>query len=255
MQLHFKQYSTEGSPLIILHGLFGQQGNWSGHAKGFAENFTVYGFDARNHGQSPHGDSMSYKEMAEDVVDTLDTLEIPKADFIGHSMGGKIAMQLALKYPHRVNKLIVVDIAPVIYTGGPNAELKALQKVELDKISSRSEADAVLQTEVSDKVIRDFLLTNLQRNHENGYQWRMNLKVITKDYPLIISWDNNELEFSGETLFIKGGNSNYLLSEYREETLALFPQAKVKVINDAGHWVHNEKPEHFFKAAQKFLLE
>ena len=259
MQLFYKQYSTAGKPLIILHGLFGQQGNWTAHAKALAEDFKVYGFDARNHGQSAHADTMSYPEMAEDIKETMDVLKILSANFIGHSMGGKIAMELALKYPGRVNKLIVVDIAPVKYESGPNEELSALQKIELDTLTKRKDADTALQAEVPNKAIRDFLLTNLQRNSEGVYQWRMNLPVITKDYSLLRSWSENvgesKAEFSGKTLFIKGGNSSYLLKDYIDQTLSFFPQAKVKVISDAGHWVHNEKPEKFFKTVVKFLLE
>ncbi|MDG2091018.1 MAG: alpha/beta fold hydrolase [Gammaproteobacteria bacterium] len=259
MQLFYKQYSTTGKPLIILHGLFGQQGNLTVQAKALAENFKVYGFDARNHGQSAHTDTMSYPEMAEDIIETMDALEIPLADLIGHSMGGKIAMQMALTYPQRVNKLIVVDIAPVNYVSGPNEELSALQKVELSTLTSRKDADATLQTDVPNKAVRDFLLTNLQRNSEGTYQWRMNLSAITKNYSLIKSWGEigveTKSEFSGETLFIKGGNSNYLLPKYTDKTLAQFPKAIVKIINDAGHWVHNEKPEQFFNIAQEFLLE
>lgn len=263
MQLFYKQYSTTGKSLIILHGLFGQQGNWSMQAKAFAENFKVYGFDARNHGQSPHAESMSYAEMAADILETMDVIGIPVADFIGHSMGGKIAMQLALTHPERVGKLLVVDIAPVNYDTGPNEELLALQELELDKISSRKDADLILQTRLPNKAIRDFLLTNLQRNSEGAFQWRMNLAVIVKDYALLKSWEeveakedgkNRRNEFSGETLFVKGENSSYLLTAHTDETLMLFPKAKVKVIQDAGHWVHNEKPEQFFNVAQKFLL-
>lgn len=244
-----------GTPLIILHGVFGQQGNWAAHAKAFSEKFQVYGFDARNHGQSPHADSMSYREMAEDVVQTLDALQIRSADFIGHSMGGKIAMQLALNYPERVNKLVVVDIAPVNYERGPSQELEALQKIDLASLTNRQQADAVLQTHgVFNKAIRDFLLTNLKRNNEGKFEWRMNLAVIAKDYPLLKSWDQTPSEFSGETLFIKGGNSDYLLPEYTDQTLRFFPKAKVQIISGAGHWVHNEKPEQFFSVVEKFLM-
>ena len=135
MQLFFKQYSNAGKPLIILHGLFGQQANWTVLAKALAEKFEVYSLDARNHGQSPYADSMSYSQMADDVVQTMDAIGLPKADFIAHSMGGKIAMQLALKSPDRVNKLVVVDIAPVNYESGPNQELIALQKINLDTLT------------------------------------------------------------------------------------------------------------------------
>lgn len=259
MQLFYKQYSTAGKPLIILHGMFGQQANWNVLAKAFAENFKVYSLDARNHGQSPHADSMSYSEMAEDVAQTMNAMGIPRADVIGHSMGGKIAMYLALNSPERVNKLVVVDIAPVNYESGPSQELSALQKINLDTLTNRQQADVILQNnEVSNKAIRDFLLTNLKRNSEGKFQWRMNLSVIAKDYPLLKSWDEDAVghsEFTGETLFIKGENSDYLLPEYTDQTLGLFPKAKVKVISGAGHWVHNEKPEHFFKVVQNFLME
>ena len=259
MQLFHKQYSSSGKPLIILHGLFGQHGNWNVHAKVFAENFQVYSLDARNHGRSPHADSMSYREMAEDIAQTMDALNIANADFIGHSMGGKIAMQLALTEPDRVNKLVVVDIAPVAYTdaldNGPNKELSALLKINLDTVTNRQEVDALLAEEIQDKAVRDFLLTNLQRSAEGKFQWRMNLPVINKDYALLKGWENTDNEFPGETLFIKGELSSYLTSEYKDQTLAQFPAATVKVIKDAGHWVHNEKPEQFIKTAQKFLLQ
>ncbi len=256
MQLFYKQYSTTGKPLIILHGVFGQQRNWTAQAKIFADNFQVYGFDARNHGQSPHADSMTYREMAEDVVQTMDALQIPNADFIGHSMGGKIAMQLALDYPERVNKLVVVDIAPVNYQSGPSQELEALQKINLVSLTNRQQADTVLQDGgVQNKAIRDFLLTNLKRNSEGRFEWRMNLSVIAKDFALLKSWDQTRSEFLGRTLFVKGANSDYLLLEYSDQTLGFFPNAKVKVISGAGHWVHNEKPEQFFKIVQSFLLE
>ncbi len=258
MQLFYKQYSTAGKPLIILHGLFGQHGNWTTQAKVFADDFKVYGFDARNHGRSPHADSMSYPEMAEDIAQTMDALAISNADFIGHSMGGKIAIQLALNSPERVNKLVVVDIAPVAYTeeldNGPNQELNALLKINLEAATSRQQIDSLLKADVPDKAIRDFLLTNLQRNSSGEFQWRMNLPVIAKDYTLLKGWQTTSRQFSGDTLFVKGERSSYLLPEYKEQTLAQFPNASVKVVSNAGHWVHNEKPEQFIKIVQKFLV-
>lgn len=259
MQLFYKQYSNVGKPLIILHGMFGQQANWSGVAKAFSEKYAVYSFDARNHGQSPHASTMPYSKMAEDIAQTMDTIGLSKADFIGHSMGGKIAMQFALNFPERVNKLVVVDIAPVNYESGPNQELSALQKINLNSLSNRQQADLVLQNNgVNNKAIRDFLLTNLKRNSEGKFEWRMNLSVIAKDYPLLKSWGEDtfrQSEFMGQTLFIKGEKSDYLLPKYTDQTLAFFPKAKVKVISEAGHWVHNENPEQFFKVVQKFLME
>lgn len=254
MQLFYKQYSTAGQALIILHGLFGQQGNWTTQAKVLAEDFKVYGFDVRNHGRSPHADGMSYPEMADDIAQTMDSLDIANATFIGHSMGGKIAMQLALDSPERVDKLVVVDIAPVAYETGPNQELKALLSVDLEQVKSRADVDALLQADVPVKAIREFLLTNLQRDSSGEFQWRMNLPVIAKDYALLKGWEKTSRQFSGDTLFVKGELSSYLLPEYKEQTLAQFPKASVKVVSNAGHWVHNEKPEQFINIVHKFLL-
>ncbi len=258
MQLFYRQYADSGKPLLILHGLFGQQGNWAQLAKAYAEKFRAIGIDARNHGQSPHAKSMSYVEMADDLLDTMDAIDLEKADVIGHSMGGKIAMQAALRAPERISKLVVADIAPVNYDVGPNVgpneALNALVQLDLSTINNRQQAYTLLQEQVPDKSICDFLLSNLQRDRDGRYQWRMNLPVIARDYSLLKDWPATKNVFQGETLFVKGELSSYLLPAYTEQTLALFPNAKVKVINGAGHWVHNEKPEQFLTLTQRFLL-
>ncbi len=256
MQLFYKQYSTVGEPLIILHGLFGQQGNWAAHAKALADKFSVYSVDARNHGQSGHTEEMSYPLMAEDLKETMDALGIDRANFIGHSMGGKIVMQFALNWPERVRKLVVVDIAPVSYAAGPDEVLTALLELDLNTISSRKQADEILEQSLSNKGIRDFLLTNLQRDtsgKHGAYKWRMNLEAIAESYANIKIGLETDSVFPGETLFVKGGESDYLLPIYTDSTLALFPEAKVSVITGAGHWVHSEKPEQFLNLITRFL--
>jgi esterase len=252
MLLYHRQYSGEGPPLIILHGLFGQRGNWATQAKELSDSFAVYGLDARNHGQSPHTDTMSYPEMAEDVRQTLDSLWIEKALFIGHSMGGKTAMQFALNWPERVSKLLLVDIAPVSYMSGPDRVLSALLYLNLEAIGSRQQADEQLQKDIPEKGIRDFLLSNLRRDGD-GFKWRMNLQAINASYADLRGGLSIQSPYIGETLFVKGENSDYLMPAYREQTLSIFPNAKIKMIPDCGHWVHSEKPAQFLKMARNFL--
>jgi esterase len=252
MQLYHKQYSDQGPPLIILHGLFGQQGNWASQARVLSDNFSVYGLDARNHGQSPQAESMSYQEMAADVRETLDALNIQQAVFIGHSMGGKTAMQFALNWPERVSKLLVVDIAPVAYMGGPDRVLSALMRIDTSSLASRAQADELLQADIPEKGIRDFLLTNLRREGE-GFQWRMNLKVIHASFNILRGGLTMQQPYQGETLFVKGERSDYLMPAYKDQIMRSFPHAQIKVIPDAGHWVHSEKPEQFLKLARNFL--
>ena len=255
MKLFYKQYSENGKPLIILHGLFGHQGNWASHARALSDAFAVYGFDARNHGQSPHSESMDYTQMAEDVIETMDELGLQSADFIGHSMGGKTAMQLALNYPHRVGKLLVVDIAPVTYQSGPDQVLTGLQQIDLSNLFSRKEADETLQGYINSRNIRDFLLSNLQRSMEGAYQWRMGLAVIAASWVQLKAGLKAGASFSGETLFIKGELSDYVLPEYKSQILRMFPAADIIEVAGAGHWVHSEQPAQFLELARNFLLK
>lgn len=252
MQLYHKQYSDQGPPLIILHGLFGQQGNWASQARVLSDNFSMYVLDARNHGQSPQAESMSYQEMAADVWETLDSLNIQQPAFIGHSMGGKTAMQFALNWPERVSKLLVVDIAPVAYMSGPDRVLNALMRIDPASLASRAQADELLQADIPEKGIRDFLLTNLRREGE-GFQWRMNLKVIHASFNILRGGLTLQQPYQGETLFVKGERSDYLMPAYKDQIMRSFPNAQIKVIPDAGHWVHSEKPEQFLKLARNFL--
>src|SRR5690606_27501011 len=182
MLLHYRQYSEAGELLVILHGLYGNQGNWSLHARQLAERYAVYAFDARNHGQSPWADSMTLPEMAADVADTLRALGLERVHLVGHSLGGKTAMQLALQQPALVASLVVVDIAPVDYQKTRDGVLDALLALDTDKLESRAEADAQLAVDIPEKGVRDFLLTNLQRDPGGGFRWRINLPVIARQF-------------------------------------------------------------------------
>jgi esterase len=241
--------------LVVLHGLYGQHGNWASHARALAEDFRVYAFDARNHGQSPHADSMTLAEMAQDVSDTMDALGLKQAHLLGHSMGGKIAMLLALQQPQRVQSLVVVDIAPVAYTRGDVQVLQGLLALDPDTLSARAEADAALASYVHTPAVRDFLLTNLVRGAAGRFRWRLNLPVIARSFGEIIGWPGVQGSYPGPVLFIRGANSDYILPEHQPSTLQLFPRARLKTVQGAGHWVHSEKPDTFRKLARDFLLE
>lgn len=253
MKLNFKQYSESGEPLIILHGLFGSLSNWGGQSRQLATDFTVYGLDLRNHGASPHSNDMNYTVMAQDVLEFMDDHGIERCHLLGHSMGGKTAMQAALSAPHRIDRLIVVDIAPVRYSGQHDSILDGLEAIDLGSIASRNEADKILAEYVPDELVRQFLLTNLVRAAEGEFNWRINLSVLKDSYDRLREAPASDGVFEGPTLFIKGALSNYIDEEHRDAILARFPSAKTKVIMHTGHWLHAEKPQTFYRIVHGFL--
>lgn len=252
MELNYKEFG-QGDPVIILHGLFGTSDNWQTIAKKLAEHYTVFILDQRNHGRSPHDDEFNYHLMAEDLKDFMEQHWIHQARIIGHSMGGKTAMQFALEYPDMVEKLVVVDIANQNYQGGHEAIFKALFSLDLGNIKNRKEADAALETQIEDFGVRQFLLKNLSRNKSGQYEWKMNLPVIYKNYAAILSAVNGDYPFEGATLFVKGGLSDYITSDNFELTQTSFPNAELKTIEKAGHWVHAAAPAELLLLLDKFL--
>lgn len=253
MKLNFKQYSDSGEPLLIMHGLFGSLGNWSGQSRQFAKDFSVYGLDLRNHGSSPHSDAMNYTVMAQDVVEFMDDHDIERCHLLGHSMGGKTAMQVALSAPQRVDRLVVADIAPVHYKGQHDSIMEGLEAIDLSRISSRNEADDVLAKYESDELVRQFLLTNLVRDSDGGYSWRINLPVLKSNYDRLREAPASTGPFEGPTLFVKGALSNYITEKHRDAILTRFPNASTKVIMHTGHWLHAEKPQTFYRIVRGFL--
>lgn len=257
MILHHRHFPCRagepGTPLLVLHGLYGHSGNWASLARELAATREVYALDARNHGQSPHSPTMDFAAMAGDVLETLDALGLDKVDLLGHSMGGKTVMQVALHAPERVRRLIVVDIAPVAYTRGDVPVLEGLCAIDPAALASRDEADTALQEWVQDSRVRDFLLANLQKDRHGGFRWRFNLPVLRANFQAIIGWPAGKSQYTGPVLFIKGANSDYILAEHREAILRQFPAARSKVVGGAGHWVHSEKPDTFLKLVEDFL--
>ncbi|ORU92462.1 MAG: alpha/beta hydrolase [Cycloclasticus sp. symbiont of Bathymodiolus heckerae] len=254
VELNFTKYGDIHEPLLILHGLFGSARNWHGVAKQLAERYTVYTLDLRNHGSSPHADDMDYASMSADVSAFMARQNLTSATVIGHSMGGKVAMELALSDSSKVNKLVVVDIAPVVYKHNFDDVLVGLYHVPVDTVSSRKDADAYLAEKVKDVGLRQFLLQNLVTNTAGGYQWRVNLASIEENMPDIMGFSSkNDRAYSGRTQFIKGGKSTYLASRYKGTALNMFPNAEFKTIDQSGHWPHIESPQKFMATLDQFL--
>lgn len=252
MDLNYKKLG-EGQPLIILHGLFGSLDNWLTLAKYWAENYEVWIIDQRNHGKSPHADEHSYELMAQDLKHFMEEKQIEDPIILGHSMGGKTAMEFAITFPTQVKALIVVDIAPVSYQVHHWDIIEALESIDLSKVESRKDADKILQKKIASFGVRQFLLKNLDRIGQSAYQWKFNLKVLKHEIEPISNWPISEGEFKKPSLFIKGENSEYILSQYGANISAKFPNYELINIENAGHWVHAEATEPFKDSVDEFL--
>lgn len=251
MHLHYHR-SGQGRPLVMLHGLFGSWDNLGASVKALAENHDVIAVDLRNHGRSSHQPDHSYPDMAEDLLRLLDSLSIERVVLLGHSMGGKVAMEFALTHPERVERLIVVDIAPVEYPHHHKKVFEGLKSLNLKNIKSRNQADEHLSEHVNEPGVRAFLLKNLYRE-EGLFRWRMNLETLETQYANIAAAPRTGL-FDKPTLFIKGADSDYLTSDHQHEVASRFPQAKLKIIAGTGHWPHAEKPDLFMRIVKDFIL-
>lgn len=256
MQLHFKSFGS-GDPLIILHGMLGMLDNWQSFGKEMSHRHLVYLMDLRNHGRSKHRPTLSYREMADDLRETMEHQWMyDGAIIIGHSMGGKTAMQLALDHPEFVNILVVLDIAPVRYTGGHEQILGALNHINLSEVKSREDVSDQLSKEISDQAIINFLMKNLGRSKDGSYLWKMNLKAITREYPnLLMAPEYSGEPFYGPTLFVRGSRSNYIATEHHTLINEWFPNAQIVTIENAGHWVHVDQPEKLKNVLQDFIMD
>lgn len=252
--LNYQQLG-QGEHIVLIHGLFGSLENLNMVAKHLSQYYCVTSVDVRNHGNSFHKIGMSYNELADDVINLLDHLAIDCCHLLGHSMGGKIAMQIALCYPERVNKLMVADIAPVDYPAHHLSIIEGLQAIDLTQVKKRKDADSQLASYVDDVGVRQFLLRNIAMNEQGQFQFKCNLTNIKQGYQQIMQANSaeNGQQFTGATLFIKGGNSNYILPEHQSSIAALFPHAKAKIIQGTGHWLHAEKTVAFNKVVMDFL--
>jgi esterase len=251
MQLHFQTWGR-GEPLIILHGLFGSLENWQTIGRRLGEHFHVFALDQRNHGQSPHVPGMSYPAMANDVAGFIRGRALGEAHLLGHSMGGKTAMEAALRYPALVRTLIVADIAPRAYAPRHEKILNALLNLPLACFRSRKEMEDALAPAIPNLQVRQFLLKNVV-GVAPKFRWRIGLHQVAADYDRLTDPVSAKGTFDKPCLFVRGEHSDYLTEKDFPEIRRHFPQAKLRTIPDTGHWLHAEAPEPFVRELLQFL--
>jgi pimeloyl-ACP methyl ester carboxylesterase len=251
MRLAAREAGDGADAVVLLHGLFGQGRNLTALQASLAATHRVIALDLRNHGASPHAAGMAYGELAGDVIETLDALDVPRCAVLGHSMGGKVAMRLALEAPGRVSRLVVADIAPVAYAGEFGRFAAAMQAVALVPGLTRAAADAALAEAVPDAGVRAFLLSNLSVGAAPA--WRIGLAEIAAGLPDILGWPATTTRYEGPALFVGGARSGYITADRHAGILALFPAAQFATVADAGHWLHVDNPAGFLDAVQPFL--
>ena len=251
MELFAQEYGS-GRPLIILHGLLGSLDNWHSLSRRFSSSFHVFALDQRNHGRSPHSEEFTYEAMAADLREFFHHRAIPSAFVLGHSMGGKTAMRLALDNPELVEKLIVVDIGPKAYAARHDTILDALRSVDLHRVSSRNDAAEALASSIPSPATRQFLLKNLRRNDDGTFSWKMNLEVIHRNYSHVNEAIAAAHPFTKPSLFIRSTTAGYVTDEDRSGIAELFPAYKLIDV-PVGHWIHAEAPDLFFASVMDFL--
>lgn len=233
-------------PLLIAHGLFGSARNWGVIAKRLSDDRQVSAVDMRNHGASPWKDTHSYPDLANDLAGVMQS----GSDVLGHSMGGKAAMTLAITHPERVRRLVVADIAPVAYGHTQRPMIEAMRRVDLSRVESRRDADVQLADHVEEPGVRAFLLQSLDVKNR---AWRLNLDVLEAEMDKIVGFPDLTGRFDGPTLFLSGSTSTYVLPEHRARIRELFPKARFARISGAGHWLHADKPREFEATLRTFF--
>ncbi|WP_350306991.1 esterase [Photorhabdus viridis] len=236
------------APVVLIHGLFGDLNNLGVLARDLQQYYPVIQVDVRNHGLSPRADNMDYHDMAQDIISLLDHLQIQSAIIIGHSMGGKIAMTMTALAPERIEKMVLIDIAPIAYQVRRHDQIfTALNKVTKAGVNTRQEATEIMREDIQEEGVIQFLLKSFRQG-----EWKFNLPVLINQYEKIIGWQEIPT-WPHPALFIRGGLSSYIQEEYRDDIARQFPQAKAWVVADCGHWVHAEKPDAVLRAIHRFL--
>ncbi|MEQ8802716.1 alpha/beta fold hydrolase [Haliea sp.] len=249
----FDSVAGDGPDVVLLHGLFGMGSNLGGLSRALQSHYRVHSLDLPNHGRSAWTESMALPDLADAVQRWMEHRDLEMAHFVGHSLGGKVAMQLALDAPYRVDALVVADIAPVAYPASHDAVFAALAAVDGAGCHSRNEAAKLMAEHLQEDSVIQFLLLSLQRNDAGEYHWRFNHKVLREHYAEVRAEVDLQPPFNGRTLFIRGGESNYVLDEYLPAIEARFPQAELEEIPGCGHWLHAEQPALFNKLVMRFL--
>ncbi|MBK9255093.1 MAG: alpha/beta fold hydrolase [Saprospiraceae bacterium] len=253
MKLNYKIIG-QGQPVIILHGLFGMLDNWQLIARKLEErDYMSILIDQRDHGRSPHTDTFNYQVLSDDLFEFMEDNGIHESIILGHSMGGKTAMQFALAHQNSVTKLIVVDMASKAYSGGHEQVFNALLDVNLNSVQSRSEVEEILMNHLNELSTVQFLMKNLSRSKEGQFEWKMNLSLLHTSYPDILAALDIHETVSVETLFIKGERSEYIMEDDKTTLKKQFPNAAFETIADAGHWVHADNPNALIESIIRFI--
>lgn len=253
MQLNFRRQG-QGQAVIVIHGLFGSLDNLGNLSKALAQQYEVIAIDVRNHGLSPRCNTMSYHDMAGDVLALINQLNLEQPFIVGHSMGGKIAMMTAALAPEQIQGLVIADMAPVAYPSARHtAVFNGLQAVIDAQSQTRREAEEVLRQHVTMPGVRQFLLKSFIP--KDPQIWRFNVPALQENYPNILGWPTLTTPYLGPTLFIKGGDSDYIQAAHQAQVVQQFPNASAKVINGTGHWLHAEKPQLFNRLVADFLTK
>lgn len=253
MKLFYRHFG-EGQPVIILHGIFGVSDNWVTIARKIAEKFSVYILDLRNHGQSPHSDTFNYVAMMDDLSEFIEEHQLENPIIIGHSMGGKVAMYFALEYPEMVNSLMVIDISMRKYPPrqGHVQMIEAMQAVDFSKVSSREDVEKQLESTITSKPIRLFVMKNLVRVGKTAFKWRLNLQAIYENIDNIFEGVEHFNRFEKPALFVRGGKSDYIRDEDFDKIYRHFPAAEIETIAQASHWIHAEAPDELCAIISEF---
>lgn len=246
-------HDDSSSWAVLIHGLFGSADNLNLLAKTLSSNINVIQIDLPDHGKSPHTTEFNFNTYCDMIIDTLHHYQIKTAHFVGHSLGGKMSMHIALTYPEIVTSLVIADIAPVSYRHRHQTVLHALASVDLTTITNRNEVKHHLDNLLNDEGTSQFLLKSLYKNEHNHWAWRFNHSLLARDYDKLIQWPKLSEQYSGPTLFIKGQASDYIIADYQPIILALFPHATSKIMNGTGHWLHAQKPVVFNRIVENFI--
>ncbi|MFL2495555.1 MAG: alpha/beta fold hydrolase [Porticoccaceae bacterium] len=251
MKLNYQEQGN-GYPVILIHGMFGSLSNLGNLARCLSNQFRVISVDLRNHGDSPHDSVFDMATMAEDILYLMDILSLPTAFIVGHSLGGKVGMQLALSHSDRVNKLVVADISPVTYQPRNDPALNGLIALSEASIQNRNQAEELLADFISDSQTRAFLLKNLKRN-DDRFVLKLNINAVIENYGTALVAAPSGDRFDNPCLFIKGETSAYIQEKHRPIIKDMFPNSQVNVISGAGHWLHAEKPKLFNNQVMEFF--
>jgi pimeloyl-ACP methyl ester carboxylesterase len=252
--LNHKITEEKKRTLLIIHGLFGSLDNWQTLAKKWSEHFRVLSIDVRNHGRSFHTESMSFEDMCGDIIKLLNHYGLQKISILGHSMGGKIAMDFAAAYPEFVEKLIIADVAPYKYDAHHKEVFEVLDAMDFSKFSNRAEIEAFIVSKLpQDKATAQFILKNIKRNEDTlVFEFKFNLKTLKSCYNYLIE-RIAPAGFDGKVLFLSGEHSNYITASTSTFLFDLYPQAEIEIIPDAGHWIHADNPEAVFEKVLNFV--